>query len=200
MRNYQCNACSGSFCITRCDKKPVYCPHYEHKDPCWVDVDQESRAQAGTDLKAGDWAWCPRAPWMQCPGDDDNDDRYFQVLEVLPDGKLRENSHRLVNPEHCQKASVRPYRGSELARMVGKVVKLYNVHQRSFMTASMVLGYNEDTARVFLYTCVSNTKDLTETAMGRWLSAEELSGLTTIDGEPCGVLQHRDLITGEPVD
>lgn len=197
---YQCEACCGIYCIMQCAKKPVYCPHYEHKDPCWVAMDQETQ-QAHTEWKAGDWAWCPRAPWMQCPGDDDNDDRYFQVLEVLPDGKLRENAHRLANPEQCQKAPVRPYKGPELARMVGKVVKLHNVHQRSFMTAALVLGCNEDTEQVFMCTCSSsNTAHITETSIGRWLSAEELSGLTTIDGEPCGVLQHRDPITGELVD
>lgn len=195
---YQCEACCGTYCIMQCDKKPVYCAHYEHKDPCWVAVDQESQ-QAYTEWKAGDWAWCPRAPWMQCPGDDDNDDRYFQVLEVLPDGKLRENSHRLVNPEHCQKASVRPYRGHEIARMLGKMVKL-NAHQRSDMPHALVLDYNEDTEQVIGWPCHIENAWLIRATRGRWFSAEELSGLTTVDGEPCGVLQHRDPITGELVD
>lgn len=193
MKSYQCEACSGKICVTQCDKKPVYCPHYEHKDPCWVAVDQESRTQASTDLQEGDWAWCPSDnPYT--------DDMYFQVLKVHSDGMLRVNSYLLVNPKICQKASVRPYRGPELAQMIGKVVKLHNVHQRSFMTASLVLGYNEDTEKVFVCTCSSNTGGLTETAIGRWISAGELSGLTTIDGKPCGVLQHRSPNTGELVD
>lgn len=95
---------------------------------------------------------------------------------------------------------MRPYKGPELVQVVGKVVKLRNLHQRSFMTAALVIGYNEHTEKVFLCTCSSGTASLTETAAGLWLSAEELSGLTTVDGEPCGVLQHRDPNTGELVD
>lgn len=195
MKSYQCEACSGKICVTQCDKKPVYCPHYEHKDPCWVAVDQESRTQASTDLQEGDWAWGPVATYY-----DKDVEEYFKVLEVLPEGRVRANPYTLVFSKYCQKASVRPYKGPELARMVGKVVKLHNVHQRSFMTAALVLGCNEDTEQVFVCTCSSNTGDLTETAIGRWISAGELSGLTTIDGEPCGVLQHRDPNTGELVD
>lgn len=193
MKRYQCEACSGKICVLQCDRKPEYCPYHEHKDPCWVDVDQEYRTQAGTDLKEGDWAWCPEA-------DSDTDGMYFQVLEVHPDGMLRASPYLLVNSKNCQKASVRPYRGPELARMVGKVVKLHNVHQRSFMTAALVLGCNEDTEQVFMCTCSSNTAHITETVMGRWISAGELARLTTVDGEPCGVLQHRDPNTGELVD
>lgn len=195
MKNYQCAACSGKICITQCDKKPVYCPHHEHKDPCWVDVDQEFGAQASTDLKAGDWAWGPVAEYY-----DKHVEEYFKVLEVLPEGRVRANPYLLIPSKYCQKASVRPYRGPELARMVGKVVKLHNVHQRSFMTAALVLGYNEHTEKVFLCTSSTGTANLAETAAGLWFSAEELSGLTTVDGEPCGVLQHRDPNTGELVD
>lgn len=193
MKNYQCAACSGKICITQCDKKPVYCPHHEHKDPCWVDVSPESQMRASTEWKEGDWAWCPA-------DDAGNDDMYFQVLEVHPDGMLRASSYLLVNSKDCQKASVRPYRGPELAQVVGKVVKLHNVHQRTFMTATLVLGCNEDTEKVFLCTHSSDTRNILETAVGRWISAGELSSLTTIDGEPCGVLQHRDPDTGELVD
>lgn len=113
MKNYQCAACSGKICVVRCDRKPEYCPHHEHKDPCWVDVDQEFQTQASTEWKEGDWAWCPEA-------DADAAGMYFQVLEVHPDGMLRASPHLLVNSKICQKASVRPYRGPELARMVGK--------------------------------------------------------------------------------
>ena len=193
MRNYQCTACSGKLCITQCDNKPVYCPHYEHKDPCWVDVDQEFKAQTNTEWKAGYWAWCPEA-------DSDTDGMYFQVLEVHPDGMLRASPYLLVNSKNCQKASVRPYRGPELARMVGKVVKLNNAHQRLSMTAALVLGYNEHTEKVFLCTRSSDSGNFILTAAGLWLSARELSGLTTVDGEPCGVLQHRAPNTSELVD
>lgn len=191
-KSYQCEACSGKICVTQCDKKPTYCPLHAHKDPCWVDVEQESQ-QTHTAWKKGDWAWCPADnPYT--------DDMYFQVLEVHPDGMLRVNSYLLVNSKICQKASVRPYKGPELVQVVGKVVKLRNLHQRSFMTAALVIGYNEHTEKVFLCTCSSGTASLTETAAGLWLSAAELSGLTTIDGKPCGVLQHRSPNTGELVD
>lgn len=191
-KNYQCGACSGKVCVTQCDRKPTYCPLHEHKDPCWVDMEHEVQ-RTHTDLKAGDWAWCLEA-------DADTSGIYFQVLEVHPDGMLRASPHLLVNSKICQKASVRPYRGPELARMVGKVVKLHNVHQRSFMTASLVLGCDEDTESVFLCSHSYDSGDFVETAACSWLSAAELSGLTTVDGEPCGVLQHRDPSTGELVD
>ena len=193
MKNYQCAACSGKICVVQCDRKPEYWPCHEHNDPCWVDVDQEYRTQAGTDLKEGDWAWCPEA-------DSDTDGMYFQVLEVHPDGMLRASPYLLVNSKSCQKASVRPYIGPELALMVGKVLMLNNAHQRLSMTAALVLWYNEHTEKVFLCTRSSDSGNFILTAAGLWLSARELSGLTTIDGEPCGVLQHRDPNTGELVD
>lgn len=194
-KSYQCSACKGKICVTQCDDNPTYCPSHLYKNPCWVEVEQEDQIQASTDLKEGDWAWGPVATY----GDKDIEE-YFKVLEVLSEGRVRANPYTLVFSKYCQKASVRPYRGPELARMVGKVVKLHNLHQRSFMTASLVLGCNEETGQVFMCTCSSNTAHITETVMGRWVSAEELSGLTTVDGEPCGVLQHRDPVTGELVD
>lgn len=196
MKNYQCSACSGKICVVQCDRKPEYCPHHEHKDPCWVDVDQESRTQPSTDLKVGDWAWGPVSEYS----DDEDAEEYFKVSEVMQDGMLFGDPYLVIPSKKCQKASVRPYRGPELARMVGKVVKLNNAHQRLSMTAALVLGYNEHTEKVFLCTHSSDSGNFILTAAGLWLSASELSGLTTIDGEPCGVLQHRDPNTGELVD
>lgn len=109
--SYQCEACSGVRCVMRCDKKPVYCPHYEHKDPCWVDGDQGARVQANTDLKEGDWAWGPVAT---C-GDKDVEE-YFKVLEVLSEGRVRANPYTLVFPNTARKPPCGPIKALNLFR------------------------------------------------------------------------------------
>jgi hypothetical protein len=126
--------------------------------------------------------WCKVGEWVW----DVEDSRYVKVISITDKVLLRTKSKCTYYEElkdmagNYKQARLRPYNAEEMRGLIGKVIETQK-------DIAMVLGYSSERNKI----CVAT--------INNYFSAETLLAVgATIDGKPCGVLEH--LENGEWVE
>lgn len=172
---------------TRCDKydpcfydsgktgnEPIRCPLVEGNKPYWEPIRSEDWGKRQIPEKSDslpDWikidaiCWHKRCGYFKVTWIDDVSSRVdIQKIDDKSKGYL--SFHTVCNEVY--QARLRPYDAEEMNMLVGKV-----------------LDWDGDRCLATLYDA-----DMHKVYLGAWYSADSIMERFTIDGLPCGVLEH----------
>lgn len=117
--------------------------------------------------------WCKVGAWVWFKGSEHKFDCYACVTEINEKGvygKCPDGQHFYSKPHVLAHARLRPYNAEEMKALVGKVVEFHD-------NRDLVTSYDGEIDVVY--------------ADSMWMNSDELLAIGyTIDGKPCGVLEH----------
>lgn len=112
--------------------------------------------------------WCKVGEWCYCL-DDDGKCKYFKITKIKDNYIYGEDWD--IDYHHIRQARLRPYNAGEMRGLVGKVIE-------------------RNSSAYLVYSFAHDDLETTVSIEGKYLSENTLLKDFTIDGKPCGVLEH----------
>lgn len=169
MTKYRCTRCDVYdpcfYDSGKTNTEPIKCPLVEGNKPHWEPIRNEDYGKPPIPdwVKVGEWIWS------------NEDQRYLKVLQTTDKVLLSTMSGFTYYEDfidikrHYKEAHIRPYNAEEMKALVGKVIDRDG-------DRGLVLFYEDHTNKVYI--------------MGAWFTADIVMKRYTINGLPCGVLEH----------